>query len=47
MSLVKKAKKYIGRSFQEVWKESFGVIGRSGKALCILCTEIIGRSVIV
>ncbi|CAH2324767.1 general transcription factor II-I repeat domain-containing 2A-like [Pelobates cultripes] len=28
-----------GRSFQETWTESFGVIERNGKALCILCSE--------
>jgi len=46
MSVAKKTKKYIRRSFQEAWTESFGVIGCSGKPLCILCTEIVGRSVI-
>jgi len=28
-----------GRSFQEAWTESFGVIERIGKALCILSAE--------
>ncbi|KAM4048853.1 general transcription factor II-I repeat domain-containing protein 2-like [Anomaloglossus baeobatrachus] len=39
MSTAKKAKTDSGRSFQEVWTESFGVIERSGKALCTLCNE--------
>ncbi|XP_034262212.1 general transcription factor II-I repeat domain-containing protein 2-like [Pantherophis guttatus] len=39
MSTAKKAKADSGRSFQEAWTESFGVIERDGKALCILCYE--------
>ena len=35
----KSTKKDSGRSFQEAWTESFGVIERNGKALCIICTE--------
>ncbi|XP_010604765.1 general transcription factor II-I repeat domain-containing protein 2A-like [Fukomys damarensis] len=40
MSTPKKAKLKTdsGRSFQEAWTESFGVIERHGKALCILCS---------
>ncbi|XP_013377247.1 PREDICTED: uncharacterized protein LOC102014543 [Chinchilla lanigera] len=34
-----KLKPDSGRSFQEAWTESFGVIERSGKALCILCSK--------
>jgi len=37
MSVAKK--RYSGRSFQEAWTESFGVIERIGKALCIICAE--------
>ncbi|XP_032064570.1 SCAN domain-containing protein 3-like [Thamnophis elegans] len=39
MSAPKKAKTDSGRSFQEAWTESFGVIEHSGKALCTLCNE--------
>lgn len=41
MSTAKKVKLISdsGRSFQETWTESFGVIERNGKALCILCSE--------
>ncbi|XP_066461121.1 general transcription factor II-I repeat domain-containing protein 2B-like [Eleutherodactylus coqui] len=39
MSTAKKSKPDSGRSFQEAWTESFGVIERNGKALCILCNE--------
>ncbi|XP_072006342.1 general transcription factor II-I repeat domain-containing protein 2-like [Engystomops pustulosus] len=28
-----------GRSFQEAWTESYGMIERNGKALCVLCNE--------
>ncbi|XP_004873385.1 general transcription factor II-I repeat domain-containing protein 2A-like isoform X2 [Heterocephalus glaber] len=40
MTTPKKAKLKTdsGRSFQEAWTESFGVIERDGKALCILCS---------
>ncbi|XP_040297400.1 general transcription factor II-I repeat domain-containing protein 2-like [Bufo bufo] len=41
MSAAKKAKTDSGRSFQEAWTESFGVIERNGKALCILCNETV------
>jgi len=46
MSVAKKAKEYIGRSFQEARRESFRVTGCNGKSICILCTETVGRSVI-
>ncbi|XP_058027186.1 general transcription factor II-I repeat domain-containing protein 2-like [Ahaetulla prasina] len=39
MSTPKKARTDSGSSFQEAWTESFGVIERNGKALCILCNE--------
>ncbi|KAG9485345.1 hypothetical protein GDO78_008432 [Eleutherodactylus coqui] len=39
MSTAKKSKPDSGRSFQEAWTESFGVIECNGKALCILCNE--------
>lgn len=41
MSQVKKAKlnSDSGRSFQETWTDSFGVIEHNSKALCILCGE--------
>ncbi|XP_023567860.1 general transcription factor II-I repeat domain-containing protein 2A isoform X2 [Octodon degus] len=41
MTTEKKAKLKTdsGRSFQEAWTESFGVIERNGKALCILCSK--------
>lgn len=41
MSTSKKAKLKTdsGRSFQETWTQSFGVIERNGKALCVLCSE--------
>ncbi|XP_013358565.1 PREDICTED: general transcription factor II-I repeat domain-containing protein 2A-like isoform X1 [Chinchilla lanigera] len=41
MTAAKKAKLKpdSGRSFQQAWTESFGVIERNGKALCILCSE--------
>lgn len=39
MSTAKKAKTDSGRSFQEAWTETYGVIERSGKALCIMCNE--------
>ncbi|KAM5138157.1 general transcription factor II-I repeat domain-containing protein 2A-like [Mantella aurantiaca] len=39
MSKAKKAKTDSGRSFQEAWTESFGVIERNEKALCVLCNE--------
>ncbi|XP_042325953.1 uncharacterized protein LOC121931891 isoform X3 [Sceloporus undulatus] len=39
MSTAKKAKMVGGRSFQETWTESFGVIECKGKALCIMCNE--------
>ncbi|XP_034288864.1 general transcription factor II-I repeat domain-containing protein 2A-like [Pantherophis guttatus] len=39
MSAAKKAKTDSGRAFQEAWTKSFGVIERSGKALCTLCNE--------
>jgi len=39
MSVAKEAKKDSGRSFQEAWTESFGLIERNGKALRIICTE--------
>lgn len=41
MHPAKKAKLNIdsGRSFQETWTESFGVIEHNRKALCILCGE--------
>ncbi|XP_073515719.1 harmonin-binding protein USHBP1 isoform X4 [Phyllobates terribilis] len=39
MSTAKKAKTDSGRSFQEAWTESFGVIECNGKALCTLCNE--------
>ncbi|XP_060548259.1 general transcription factor II-I repeat domain-containing protein 2A-like [Pantherophis guttatus] len=39
MSAAKKAKRDSGRSFQEAWTESFGVIEHNGKALCVLCNE--------
>ena len=47
MSVAKKAKNITGRSFQETWTESLGVIERSGKASCILRAESVGRTVIV
>jgi len=34
------AKKCSGILFQQAWTESFGVIERIMKALCILCAEI-------
>ncbi|XP_012928620.1 protein FAM200A-like isoform X1 [Heterocephalus glaber] len=41
MTTAKKAKLKTdsGRSFQEAWTESFGVIECNGKALCILCSK--------
>ncbi|XP_058026529.1 general transcription factor II-I repeat domain-containing protein 2-like [Ahaetulla prasina] len=39
MSAAKKARTDSGRSFQEAWTKSFGVIEHSGKALCTLCNE--------
>ncbi|KAM6176971.1 protein FAM200B-like [Erethizon dorsatum] len=41
MTAAKKAKLKTdsGRSFQEAWTESFGVIERNGKASCILCSK--------
>ncbi|XP_013000519.1 protein FAM200A isoform X1 [Cavia porcellus] len=43
MTTAKKAKLKpdSGRSFQEAWTESFGVIERDGKALCVLCSKSI------
>ena len=41
MSTAKKVKLISDseRSFQDTWTESFGVIERNGKALCILCSD--------
>jgi len=47
LSVAKNAKIHIGRSLQRAWRESLGVIEHSGRALCILHTESVGRSVIV
>ncbi|XP_034277662.1 uncharacterized protein LOC117668096 isoform X2 [Pantherophis guttatus] len=38
-SAAKKANTGSGRSFQEAWTESFGMIEHHGKALCTLCNE--------
>ena len=41
MSSAKKVKLLTdsGRAFQNTWTESFGMIERNGKALCILCSD--------
>ena len=36
-----KAKTHSGRSIQEAWTESLGMIESTGKVLCILCNESI------
>ncbi|MBN3284796.1 GTD2B protein, partial [Polyodon spathula] len=41
MSTIKKAKLQTdsGRSFQEGWTETFGMVDSKGKALCVICNE--------